>query len=399
MQAAQERSFGEPTNRLAFGAEVSRDRFDTDQRRTDAEGNPLTPLDANGNPVTGFSVSRADSTRRFAGLFVQDTFAFNSRWSVAAGIRLDKIRLSSGGRQAFYDFPPPAFTPVLTDRSTGGDRDFSRVTPRLGFNYNPNDATALYAGYSRGFRSPTVIELFAFPIFFSNPDLKPIHSEDWEAGWTQRFGDMASFSLNGFWIDVKDEIFFVLTDPAFFTGENLNLPRTRRRGNIGLPSRQRLNGAVCVTALVSMVYRTDNLYKVLNFSICSVRTAWPATRQLSGLTALEAKVARPQVRRHRTSPAGRGPRATFPADPRRGDGGRTARTGNGEGAVLVGWRNVRPGVTSHRRHPTGWRRAVRRALAVSSATVLAGRRRRGPLRRLGGGTRGGTPCRPRRRGP
>ncbi|HMC82729.1 MAG TPA: TonB-dependent receptor [Candidatus Polarisedimenticolia bacterium] len=232
VQAAQERSFGEPTNRLAFGVEVSRDRFDTDQRRTDAEGNPLTPLDANGNPVTGFSVSRADSTRRFAGLFVQDTFAFNSRWSVAAGIRLDKIRLSSGGRQAFYDFPPPAFTPVLTNRSTGGDRDFSRVTPRLGFNYNPNDATALYAGYSRGFRSPTVIELFAFPIFFSNPDLKPIHSEDWEAGWTQRFGDMASFSLNGFWIDVKDEIFFVLTDPAFFTGENLNLPRTRRRGAV-----------------------------------------------------------------------------------------------------------------------------------------------------------------------
>jgi iron complex outermembrane recepter protein len=232
VQAAQERSFGGPSNRLAFGAEASRDRFDTAQGRTDAEGNPLPPVDANGNPVTGFSVSRAGSTRRFAGLFVQDTFIFNSRWSVAAGVRLDKIRLSSSGRQALYDFPPPTFTPVLTERSTGGDLDFSQVTPRLGFNFNPSDATELYAGYSRGFRSPTVIELFAFPIFFSNPDLKPIHSEDWEAGWSQRFGERASFSLNGFWIDVEDEIFFVLTDPSSFTGENLNLPRTRRRGAV-----------------------------------------------------------------------------------------------------------------------------------------------------------------------
>ena len=38
--------------------------------------------------------------------------------------------------------------------------------------------------------------------------------------------------MNPFWIDVKDEIFFVLTDPSSFTGSNLNLPRTRRRGTV-----------------------------------------------------------------------------------------------------------------------------------------------------------------------
>ena len=224
IQASQEKSFGARSNQAVLGAEISRDRFDTGQIRTDSEGNPL--------PESNFShsVSRADSTRRFLGLFLQDTFQFGPRASVTAGVRLDRIRLASSGRQASYDFS--AAPPVLAEGETGGHREFSQVSPRLGLNFNPWERTSLYAGYSRGFRAPTVIELFAFPIFFSNPDLDPVHSNDFEAGWSRRVGEKATLSLNGFWIDVSDEIFFVLTDPSQFIGINVNLPRTRRRGAV-----------------------------------------------------------------------------------------------------------------------------------------------------------------------
>src|SRR5262249_11592865 len=67
---------------------------------------------------------------------------------------------------------------------------------------------------------------------FSNPNLEPVLSTDFEGGWSHHFQRGPSLEVNGFWIDVKDEIFFVLTDPANFTGTNLNLPETRRRGAV-----------------------------------------------------------------------------------------------------------------------------------------------------------------------
>ncbi len=245
VQASHEKSFGAGSNQAVLGAELSRDRFDTGQTRTDAGGTILPQSD------TSYSVSSAASTRRFAALFVQDTFAFSPRVSVTAGARLDRIGLSSDGNQAFYDFPPPTFSPVFTRSGTGGERSFSQVSPRLGVNFNPSEGTGYYAGYSRGFRAPTVIELFAFPIFFSNPDLRPVHSDDYEAGWNHRFaGGRSTLAVNAFWIDVKDEIFFVMTDPSTFTGINLNLPRTRRRGAVltaGSRLAPRLRGEVGVT--------------------------------------------------------------------------------------------------------------------------------------------------------
>ncbi len=225
-QGAHEMQLGEAHNQMIAGFEISRDGFDTDQARTDSTGTVLPSSDFS------YSVSQADSTRRLVGVFLQDTYSFDARWSATAGIRLDEVRLESDGDQTFYDFPPPTFTPVFTQRTTGGERDFSQLSPKLGMNFNPSQADAFYAGYSRGFRAPTVIELFAFPIFFSNPELEPVVSEDYEAGWDHRFERGASLAVNAFWIDVRDEIFFVMTDPSSFTGSNLNLPRTRRRGAV-----------------------------------------------------------------------------------------------------------------------------------------------------------------------
>ena len=95
---------------------------------------------------------------------------------------------------------------MFTQQPTGGERSFSQLSPKLGFNFNPADSDSFYLGYSKGFRAPTVIELFAFPIFFSNPDLRPITSDDFEGGWDHRFHRDVALAVNAFWIDVKDEI-------------------------------------------------------------------------------------------------------------------------------------------------------------------------------------------------
>src|SRR5262249_9492253 len=151
-------------------------------------------------PQSNFSYSTAEaaSSRRMLGVFLQDTFSFNPRWSVSAGARLAEIRLESDGEQLSSDFfqNPPA----LNQPATGGTRNFSRLSPKFGFNYTPREADAFYAGYSEGFRAPTVIELFAFLIFFSNPNLEPVLSTDFEGGWSHHFQRGPSLEVNGFWI-------------------------------------------------------------------------------------------------------------------------------------------------------------------------------------------------------
>jgi iron complex outermembrane receptor protein len=226
VQASQETTHEQQRNQIVSGLELAKESFDTSETRTDADGTPLPQSDLS------YSVSDATSSRRMIGVFLQDTFSFNPRWSLTAGARLDEIRLESDGSQAFYDFPPPAFSPVFTQGPTGGTRTFSHLSPKLGFNFNPNPSNAFYAGYSRGFRAPTVFELFAFPIFSSNSNLEPVLSTDYEAGWSHHFQPGATLEVNTFWIDIKDEIFFILTDPSTFTGTNLNLPETQRRGAV-----------------------------------------------------------------------------------------------------------------------------------------------------------------------
>ena len=63
-----------------------------------------------------------------------------------------------------------------------GTTTYDSVTPRAGLTYTPWSVLSLYTSYGQGFRVPTTDELFAFPGFGSNPDLKPVKSETYEVG-------------------------------------------------------------------------------------------------------------------------------------------------------------------------------------------------------------------------
>jgi outer membrane receptor protein involved in Fe transport len=119
-------------------------------------------------------------------------------------------------------------------------RTFREGTWRAGLLLHTGDWSSCFLTYSEGYRIPSVLDLFAYPGYYSNPDLKPTRAGDWEAGW-RYLKDGWRFKATAFDMDLKDEVVYVLTDPALFIGQNRNVGRSRRRGleaeaNVPLPA-------------------------------------------------------------------------------------------------------------------------------------------------------------------
>jgi iron complex outermembrane receptor protein len=190
---------------LAFGGDLRSSDFGSDGFFTDPDGS---------DPSLA-TVNRTDET--VAGAFVDETLAIGERFTLAAGLRYDSVRLDFRQDDVFSGV-------------TGGDRSYAEWSPRVGLTFAPGPRTRLYASAARAFQAPTVNQLFAFVGFGSNPDLEPQVATTYEIGLGQTLGQRGSLSLDLFRTDVDDEILFVFTDPALFLGENENLGDTRRRG-------------------------------------------------------------------------------------------------------------------------------------------------------------------------
>lgn len=79
----------------------------------------------------------------------------------------------------------------------------NELVPMAGINYNPKATTTIKASVSKGFRSPTVMEMY---LFAPNPDLEPERMMSYEISWLQSF--------------MKGRLNIELT---FFTAEGENL--------------------------------------------------------------------------------------------------------------------------------------------------------------------------------
>jgi iron complex outermembrane receptor protein len=71
--------------------------------------------------------------------------------------------------------------------------------------------------------------MFAFGDFGSNPDLVPMKSRNFEMGVKAHWSNWLESSATFFYMPVRDEIIFILTNPPF-EGRNENIDRTLRRG-------------------------------------------------------------------------------------------------------------------------------------------------------------------------
>jgi iron complex outermembrane recepter protein len=167
------------------------------------------------DPQSPSSVNTVEAVN--GALFVQDAWTPTPRWTVVAGARGDRNRVT-------YDEAAP--------NPTAGDaRTFSEVSFRGGATFRPSEALDVHLSVADAFLPPTPEELFAFPGFFSNPDLSPQDSRTYELGARAR-GSRGTVETAVFWIDTKDEIVFDPTPilPDFPGGRNVNAGSTRRRG-------------------------------------------------------------------------------------------------------------------------------------------------------------------------
>lgn len=190
-------------NTMNLGFEYNRNRF---SNRTDGS-------------FSGFPFSARTSTKEnVVGIYFVDIFDLFESLSVTGGLRYDRDHIN------FTD----KLTPAQDFRKI-----FTRVSPTAGIAYNPFPNLGFYFNYSEGFRAPTVAEFPAFdPPTFSPTvaDLDPVKSRNFEVGVRGNLGSWLEGSLAFFYMPVRDEILFVVTDPATFAGRNANISRSLRKG-------------------------------------------------------------------------------------------------------------------------------------------------------------------------
>lgn len=165
-----------------------------------------------------FTADQATS-ENVLGAYVQNSYELFDGLNLSAGIRYDWDQINFTDR----------VTPVSSFRKI-----FNRLNPKAGLTYNPRKDLGFYFTYSEGFRTPNANEFSAFgpPPTFSPfvVALKPVKSRNYELGARGSVDNWLDGSLAFFYMPVRDEIYFEVTDPSTFTGQNSNIDRTLRRG-------------------------------------------------------------------------------------------------------------------------------------------------------------------------
>lgn len=90
-------------------------------------------------------------------------------------------------------------------RFTNNSAYGSEYTPQFGFSYKTGDGTVIRGNAGKAFRSPTIADLFLFPV--SNENLKPERLWSYEVGITRLFIDqMLRAELTFFYLDAENII-------------------------------------------------------------------------------------------------------------------------------------------------------------------------------------------------
>lgn len=97
--------------------------------------------------------------------------------------------------------------------------------PQINLQYNLNKNLSVYTSIAKGFRSPTLNELF---LFGANLNLKPERLWNYEAGIKQRlFDNRLRINLNSFLIEGED---FIVMTGMFPNNQNQNIKNISNRG-------------------------------------------------------------------------------------------------------------------------------------------------------------------------
>ncbi|THD68628.1 TonB-dependent receptor [Phenylobacterium sp.] len=121
--------------------------------------------------------------------------------------------------------------------SLNGSHTYQRFNPRIGFNYNFDDGTGLFGGYSETMRAPTSIELScanpnspcALPTGFNgDPNLKAVTAQTYEFGARGLLFGKLAWNAAVYDSRLRNDIQFIATSATF--GYFFNVGDTARRG-------------------------------------------------------------------------------------------------------------------------------------------------------------------------
>ncbi len=133
--------------------------------------------------------SRTDTNENILGLYAQDSLSLLPNLILTAGVRYDQDSIQT----TFEDsFTPPGV----------GKKTFNRTNPRAGLTYLIHPISSVYFNYSQGFRVPTFFELFPAR-GASNPNLKPVTSDNFEIGGKTGLWNWGEASLSLFRSNVR----------------------------------------------------------------------------------------------------------------------------------------------------------------------------------------------------
>src|SRR6266704_1777360 len=221
-------------HRNQFIAGVSGDAGDTAFAQQSQDANFTVDR---GTVGTGAFMPATDvgTRNRYLGVFVADTLALSTVWTLTLSGRLNHARIEVADRSGAE--------PGLDSIS-----DFSRFNPAVGINFNPSTTLTTYASYSEGMRAPSPIEPTcadaAAPCklpnaFLTDPPLRQVVSRTIEAGARGGAGSGMTWSAAVYRTDLDDDIQFIASGQgAINAGYFQNVGKTRRGGiELGVTTR------------------------------------------------------------------------------------------------------------------------------------------------------------------
>ncbi|WP_296249891.1 TonB-dependent receptor [Pseudomonas sp. UBA4194] len=148
-----------------------------------------------------------DPTINTYSLFAQDEIRWN-QWTFLPSARYDYTQLKPHLTEEFLRTVNPTGEYAVTD----SNRNWHRLSPKLGVTYDFNDHYTWYGQYAEGFRTPSAKALYgrfenlgAGYTVQPNPDLDPEKSKSYETGLRGKF-DAGTFDIAAFYNTYRDFI-------------------------------------------------------------------------------------------------------------------------------------------------------------------------------------------------
>ena len=148
------------------------------------------------NSVTKVN-SKMGGTNLTISAFVQDCYSFNQEWKMYAGLRWDRYKKYDG-----------YFHNDTTDIKQE-ERTYNELSPKLSFEYTPNERSTYYVSYGHSFNPPTLYQMYRndpSSRYIANPALNPEKTDTYEIGMKQKLNKKTGLTFSLYHAKTKDLI-------------------------------------------------------------------------------------------------------------------------------------------------------------------------------------------------